>query len=254
MSITFRALTPGEEDKAINLIEKEYQLEAMPHFQWKLMDNPLWEYKYSLVGEHEGRIAAVAFFEPQSIKFLHRTIDVVTGGSGAVHKDFRKRGYYKKIAESAVELVKESGKSMLIGYADEDWFTYHSLKKQGFYPLFTQKSCVKILSVKKAFVIAAERLNTMGVPTTVSFAIQIVPETEDPFVLTLEKGIFSITERAHHYDVVVSGDLKRVVAHFIGGKQKKIVLLLLKRAVKVKVRLLSLKRVVMLARMVMSWK
>lgn len=254
MSITFRALTPGEEEEAINIIEKGFQLEAMPHFRWKLMDNPLWKYEHSLIGESEGRIAAVAFFEPQSLKFFHRTIDVLTGGSGAVHKDFRKRGYYKKMAESAVDLTNRLGKPMLIGYATENWFTYYTLKKQGFYPLFSQKMCVKILNVKKTFVIAAERLNKMEIPKEISLDIRIVPDTEEPFVLAVREGTFFIKEDAHHCDLVISGDLQRVAALFIGGVQKKILPLLLKRTVRIRIRLSSLRKVVTLTKMVMSWK
>ncbi len=254
MSITFRSLIPGEEDKAINIIEQGFQLEAMPHFKWKLMDNPLWKYEYSLIGESEGRIAAVAFFEPHSIKFLHKTIDVLTGGSGVVHKDFRRRGYYKKIAASAVDLVIQLGIPLLIGYTTENLFTYYTLKKQGFYPLFSQKICVKILSVKRAFIIAAERLNKMGVPEKISFNIWIIPDTEDSFFLTLEKGTFSIRGDAQQYDVVLSGDLKSVVALFIGGAQKKVLPLLLTRAVKIKVRLSSLGTLIILAKVVMSLK
>lgn len=248
MSITFRALKPGEEKEVIAIIEKGYGVESLPHFRWKLMENPSWKYEYSVIGEIEGRIAAVAFLELQTITFLDKTLEVMVGGSGTVPEEFRRRGYYKKLAVSAADRTNRLGKTMFMVFVDENWFTCSALKKLGFYNIFSSEMRVKILSVRRAFTIAAEKLNNTTIDRNLSLTIRIVPDSEKPFVLQLRGGKFSIKENVAEYDLAISGDLKKMVVFFIGNTKRKIVPLLLKREIKVKVRMSSVKKIMNLAK------
>jgi hypothetical protein len=250
MSIRFRALTPEDEKEAIKIMEKGYGVETLPHFRWKFMDNPSWKYDYSIVGESEGRIAAVVFLEPQRVKFLHKTIEVMVGGSGAVHEDFRQRGFYKAMTVSALDVAHRSGKKMFIAYTDKDAFTSRTLEKIGFYHFFTEEAYAKILSVKRTFEIAAEMLDVAGVDEGLSLAVKIVPDSENPFVLQLRKGKFSIEEDAQ-CDLEVSGNLKKMIALFIGDRQKKILPLIVKREVRIRFRITAMKRIIQFARFIL---
>lgn len=252
MCIEFRALNPEEEDKVIDFIEKGYGFAPMPHFKWKLMDNPLWRYEHSRVGEFEGEIVAAGFFEPVAMKFLSGTIPVMIFGAATVHLDFRKRGYYKKMVISAVDVIHSLGKTMFMAYAVENEIAYPALKKLGFYHLFSQKKYVKILNIKKTFVIGAERLNKARFFKNASLNIRIVPDSEEPFMVRLQKGKCTIDEDSPDSDLALSGDLKKVVAFFIGNAQKEIITLILKRTVRVKFRITSLMKILRAAKM-MWW-
>lgn len=240
--IEYRALKQGEEKEVLTIIEKAYGFAPMPHFRWKTMDNPSWKYEYAIIGETEGRIAVVAFFVPLTMKFLHKTLEVMVGGGASVHPDFRRRGYYTEMAASAVDMAHRLGKAMLIVYVDQKVFTYLPLRKMGFYPLFYQRKYVKILSVKKVFAMAAEKLNKTRQVTS-SLNMRIVPRSEEPFVLALKEGEVSLEEDTPGCDLVISGNIKKMVALFVGSNYKEIVYLFLKREISVRFRIKSLGKI-----------
>lgn len=243
MCIEFRSLVPGEEDKAVDFIEKGYGFQPMPHFRWKLMDNPLWKYDYSRISEYNGKIVAAAFFEPVSMKFFSRAITVMVAGAGAVHPDFRKRGYYTKMTVSALEMARHLGKTMFVAYVVEREIAYPALKTMGFYHLFSQRKYVKILNVKKTFVIAAERLNKTKFFKNVSLSIRMVPDSEEPFLVRLKKGVLTVEKDSNDCDLVVSGDLKKVITLVVSNTYKEIIPLVLTGKVTVKCRLRSLVKI-----------
>ncbi len=245
--IEYRALKQGEEKEVLTIIEKAYGFVPMPHFRWKTMDNPLWKYEYAIVGETEGRIAAVEFFVPLTMKFLDKTLEVMVGGSGAVPEEFRRRGYYTRLTASAVDMVHRLRKAMLIVYVDQRVFTYPSLKKMGFYPLFYQKKYIKILSVKKVFAMAAEKLNKTRQLTS-SLTVRIVPQCEEPFVLAVKEGQVSLEKDTPGCDLVIAGNIKKMVALLVGSNYRRIVYLFLKREISVRFRIKSLGKILKMAK------
>jgi GNAT superfamily N-acetyltransferase len=249
MPITFRTATPEEIDEIISIIEEGYEIEVMPHFKWRLLNSPEWDYTHSVVGEVEGTIAAVGLLEPQTVAFLERTLDAVIGGGVVVSKDFRRRGFYKKIVNACIATAKTFNKDLLIGYAQKDQFVYPSLKKMGFYHIFSQMRYIKILNVREAFKIAVDILNRRKV-RNVSFSIRIVPKNEEPFIIQLQK-IFSLHDNGN-YDIEISGDIKQVITIFAGGNLLKIIPPLLKRKVRISFGIQSVPKVIQLIKQVIQ--
>lgn len=262
MDINYRTLNPGEEEKAMSLIEKGYGFAPMPHFRWKLMENPRWDYEFSVVGESDGNLVAMVLLEPVKMKFLDETIDVLVGGGATVHPDFRRRGLYTYLITSAVDVSFGLGKTVFLVYAPQNEFTFTVLKKRGFFHLFSQKKYVKILDVRKTVALAAERLNRTGFFGNLSLSIRIDPDSGEPFLVTIRKGVISFKDSPDSdfnrsktdigIDVDISGDIKKMVAFLINGKYKEIIWLLVMRKVKVRFRLLSLGNIVKMVKMVVS--
>jgi GNAT superfamily N-acetyltransferase len=249
MPITFRTVTPEEITHIISIIENGYNIEVMPHFKWRLLDSPEWDYTHSVVGEVEGTIATVGVLEPQTVAFLKNTLDAVIGGGVMVHKDFRRRGFYKKVVNACLDTAKTLKKDLLIGYAQKDQFAYPSLKKIGFYHIFSQVRYIKILNVREAFKVAVDILNQRK-HFDGSFAIRIVPKNEEPFIIQLQK-IFSLCDNNNcDIDIEISGDIKQVLTIFASGNLLKIVPLLLKRKVRISFGIQSVPKVIHLIKQV----
>jgi hypothetical protein len=66
MSITFRSLNPGEEEQAVNTLRKGFGAAIMRYFMWRFVDNPLWEYDYSVVGEYDYLSEDIRMMKPFS--------------------------------------------------------------------------------------------------------------------------------------------------------------------------------------------
>ncbi|MBU7046272.1 MAG: GNAT family N-acetyltransferase [Theionarchaea archaeon] len=262
MDINYRTLNPGEEEKAMSLIEKGYGFAPMPHFRWKLFENPCWDYEYSVVGESDGNLVAIMLLEPVKMKFLDKTIDVLVGGGATVHPDFRRRGLYTYLVTSSADVSFGLGKPMFVLYALQNDFTFTVLKKRGFFHLFSQKKYVKILDVRKTVALAAERLNKTGFLGNLSLNIRIDPDSGEPFLVIIRKGIVSLRNSPDSdsdsskndicIDVDISGNIKKMVAFLINGKFKEIIWLLATRKVKVRFRLQSLRNIARMVKMVIS--
>lgn len=264
MDIKYRALKPGEEEETMSLIEKGYGFASMPHFRWKLFENPQWDYEYSVVGESDGNLVAIVLLEPIHMKFLDKTIDVLVGGGATVHPDFRKRGCYTSLITSSVDLSCSLGKTLFLVYVLQNDFTFTMLKRRGFFHLFSQKKYVKILDLRKTFALAAERLNKTGFFGNLSLSIRINPDSGEPFLVTVEKGIVSLKDTPDSdsdsistaididIDIDISGDIKKMVAFLINRNPKEIIWLLMMRKIKVQFRLQSLGNIVKMVKMVVS--
>jgi hypothetical protein len=249
MSITFRSLNPGEEEQAVNTLRKGFGAATMRYFMWRFVDNPLWEYDYSVVGEYEGNIVAVSFLWPQEIKFLCKPVKIMNSGYGSVDPQFRRKGCYTITTKIAREKARNLGKTMVAGYVGENEFTYTTLKKIGFFHLFSQTNYVKILSVEKTATIAAEILNKTRIFRNLSLKIRLIPESEKSFVLRVYKGKFFVEEDSPDCDLELSGNLRKLVTLLIGNMILGIIPLVLKREVKAKFRVSSIKKVIQLALM-----
>ncbi|MBU7017486.1 MAG: GNAT family N-acetyltransferase [Theionarchaea archaeon] len=262
MEVKYRTLKPGEEEKAMSLIEEGYGFRPMPHFRWKLIENPCWDYEYSIVGESDGSLVAIELLEPVKMKFLDGTIDVLVGGGATVHPDFRRRGCYAYLITSAADLSRRLDKTVFLVYALQNDFTFTVLKRKGFFHLFSQKKYVKILNVRKTFALAAKRLNKTGFFGNLSLHIHINPDSGEPFLARVEKGIVSLidspvpdSDRSNidtSIDIAVSGDIKKMVAFLINGQPKRIIHLLIMRKIRVRFRLLSLRNIIKMVKMVVS--
>ena len=260
MEINYRTLKPGEEEKAIELIEKGYGFTLMPHFRWKLMENPCWDYKYSIVGECDSNLVAIALLEPVKIKFLDKTIDVLVGGGATVHPDFRRRGCYTYLATSSAEVTCSLGKTLFMAYALQNEFTFTVLKRIGFFHLFSQKTYAKILDVKKTFALAAHWLNRTKFFGDLSLNVRIDPDSGEPFLAMVRCGVVSIEENSPDIDINIdididididiSGDLKKVVVFLINGRPLEIIRLLVTRKIRVRFRLLSLGKILRMVKTV----
>ena len=260
MDINYRTLNPGEEEKAMSLIEKGYGFVPMPHFRWKLFENPCWDYEYSVVGESDGNLVAIMLLEPVKMKFLDKTIDVLVGGGATVHPDFRRRGLYTYLVTSSADVSLGLGSNMFVLYALQNDFTFTVLRKRGFFHLFSQKKYVKILDVRKTVALAAERLNKTGFFGNLSLNIRIDPDSGEPFLVIIRKGIVSLRNSPDSdsdsskndicIDVDISGNIKKMVAYLINGKYKEIIWLLATRKVKVRFRLQSLRNIARMVKMV----
>jgi GNAT superfamily N-acetyltransferase len=246
--IQFRSLKPGEEKEAYDIIEKGYELATMPHFRWRFTDNPSWNYDYSAIGETEGRITTIAFLEPQTVKFLDGTLSMLVAGAGVVHPDYRGRGYYKMMTNYIMNKAREMGRTVFAVYVLKDRFTYSVLKKYGFFPLHLQHQYIKVLNMRNAFLMATHVLNTISLPEDLCLNMKIVPKSEDPFVLRLENGKSSIGEDTEDFDFRLSGDIEKIVQPLLRRDLLQIIFLFLRRVVKLRVKLSSLKKLVKLAK------
>ena len=251
--IHFRSLTPGEEEEAYNIIASGYNFVTMPHIKWRFMDNPSWDYEYSAVGEVDKKIVAVSFLERQSMKILDGTIEVLVGGAGAVHPDYRRRGYYKKMNAWNIAKTRSLKIPLFAAYVVRNDITYPTLKKEGFFPFTSQHHYMKILNVKKTFILSLEMLNALPLPA-LSLHVRIIPQGEDPFVLQMEKGTFSISADAPRADIVLSGDIKTLIPLLANKRIVNIFALWITKKVTIRIRCASLLKVLTLFRVVVRWR
>lgn len=247
--IHFRSLTPGEEEEAYNIIASGYAFATMHHFKWRFMDNPSWDYSYSAAGEIDGKIVAVSFLERQSMKVLDGTVDVLVGGAGAVHPDYRRRGYYKTMNAWNIAKTRSLEIPLFAAYVLKNDITFPTLKKEGFFPFTSQHHYIKILNVKKAFISFLNVLNAFPLPA-LSLNVRIVPHGEDPFLLQVKKGTFSVSTDASPADIVVSGDIKTLIPFLANKKIVNIFALWITKKITITITMTSLSKVVTLLRAV----
>lgn len=237
-----RAQSEDKED-IYNVIQKGYPFGSMTHFKWKLKDV---QTEYTVVGGHDS-IQAVAFFEPQTKVVCVKEAAVFVGGGGALLGVDMEAGY-TALMRYAMAMADKHNKALLT-YVATNEFTYPVLKKLGFYHLFTQRKYVKIVNVKKMMVIAAEKLNKTGIPPF-SLTVRIVPDSEDAFVITVDKGSISVIEDAPA-DMCVSGDIKSLIACMMGGISASAFVLLFRKKVRITIRFGAIKGIIQLIRVLL---
>jgi hypothetical protein len=238
--IHYRTLKPGEEQAAYDIIAQSYAFTAFEYFTWRFMDNPSWKYEYTTVGEIDGQIVAVFFMEPQVMTFLDGFLTVMVGGGGAVREQYRRKGYYKMMNTLNIEKTRALGKDVYVAYAIKKDVAYGSLERSGFFPLGVQSHFVKILHIKETVESVMGLLNQRKVPENLVVRIRISPLSEDPFIVQVRNGTFSIQEDSSDFDMNLSGDVHEVMNAMIMKNPLKISSLLLRRKTRVRIRFSSL--------------
>ncbi len=227
-----RRVKPGDKEHVYYIIQRGHPFGSMTHVKWK--HKKRWIPEYTVVGEHNNSIAAVAFFESQTKVVCNEGVDVLAGGGGAV-LGLDPKECYADVMGCAATMAHDQ-KKPLITYVATNEFTYPVLKELGFYHLFSQRKYVKILNVKKMIGIAAEKLEKAGVPGNISLMIRVVPDSEPPFVVKVHKGMITVKDDAPS-DVDVSGDIKSLTAFMTGGIRAGVIPLFLRRRVKIRVHI-----------------
>jgi hypothetical protein len=243
MGIQFRSLKHGEEDDVYNMLKKTYRLMSRSQFTWRFLDNPQWDFDYTIIGEIEGKIAAITFLEPQTIKFLGGTMDIAVGGVGVVNPSFRKRGYFKAMVAQNVVKTNQLKKTMFMAYVIKNQFVYPSLKKEGFFLLNFQNRYMKILNVKETFKVVITMAKILTFPEKISLNVKIAPESEESFILQLKNGKLFIKENNEDFDIKISGNIKKMIPSLIDRDFLGVLPLLLRRTIKICVTFSSLKKI-----------
>lgn len=239
--IRYRTLKPGEEQAAYDIIAQSYAFTAFEYLTWRFMDNPSWKYEYTTVGEIDGQIVAVFFMEPQVMTVLDGFLTIMVGGGGAVREQHRRKGYYKMMNTLNMEKTRALGKDVYIAYAIKKDVAYKSLKNSGFFPLGVQSHFVKILHIRETGESVMELMSQRKVPGNLVVRIRISPLSEDPFVVQVRDGAFSIQEDSSDSDMDLSGDIHEAMNAVIMRNPLKILNLLLKRKIRVRIRFSSLR-------------
>ncbi|MGC1122599.1 MAG: hypothetical protein WBA22_16050 [Candidatus Methanofastidiosia archaeon] len=234
-----RLSTPEDIEEVSHILKKGHRFSSMTHVGWKLDDTRQSPHDYTVILEEEKAVTGTAFFETQSKQVLGGALTVLTGGGGAVYPEENMPSKYSAMMSFAQGLAENSGHTAIITYVATNEFTYPILKKIGFHQLFHQRSQVKILNVKKMIAIAVEKLNRAGVPDTLKLVIRILPESEEPFSIRLNSGIFSLEEDTNDSDIEIAGTVRKVVASLISNAHTDVVGVLLRRQVAVRVRISS---------------
>ena len=78
----------------------------------------------------------------------------------------------------------------------------------------------------------------------------MVPDSEEPFLVRLKKGVLTVEKDSNDYDLVVAGDLKKVITLVVSNTYKEIIPLVVTGGVRVKCCIRSL---VKIFRAVMGW-
>lgn len=234
-----------KKEKITTIITDGITFASMTHLKWRLTDRLLQD-EYTVI-KHNGVIAAVIFFDFQTKKFLSNTLQVITGGGGAIKKGFSPEKHYAQLIKYTKKEEKNSHKAMITGCVATNEFTYPLLKELGFSHLFSQRKFVKIINVKKMISIGAEKLNKANLPD-ISLVIRIVPSSEEPFTIRLIHGKFTIEEDTRESDIVISGNVKKLVSLLIGGMRAGIIPLVLTRKIKITIHISCFKKIIHLIR------
>ncbi len=249
MSNSFRPLKPGEEEEVLEILKPEFRLANVSHLRWRFMDSPFWDYDYSVVGEADGRIVAAAFLEPQPMKMLDGTIDILLFGAGVVRPAYRRRGYYRGMIKWSINKSFQMRKTLVTACIVSNLFFYPALKKDGFFPLEFQHRYIRVLNMKETLLATIEMAKMIKIPEKILLKVRIVSKSEEPFVLRLQNGKVSVEEDGPEYDGELSGDVERVIPLLIDRDFKGVAALFLKRRVKIGVRLSFLRKIVRLTKM-----
>ena len=246
--IRYRQLNSGEEQDAYSIIAQAYAPPASEYLAWRFFDNPSWKYEYSTVAEIDGEIVAVFFLEPQVVTFMDGFLDIVVGGGGAVHAQYRRKGYYKMMNTLNIEKTRGMGKDLYVAHAMRRDVVYESLKKKGFFPLGVQSHFIKILSVRETVHSVMELVNQKRVPESLTMRIRISPLVEAPFIVQVKNGTFSVEEDSLDSDMDLTGDIEKAMIALVEQNFRMISVLLLKKKIRVRIRVSSIVRLARLTR------
>jgi hypothetical protein len=86
-----------------------------------------------------------------------------------------------------------------------------------------------------------ELMSQRKVPGDLVVRIRISPLSEDPFIVQVRNGVFSIQEDSSDFGMDLSGDIHEVMNAMLMRNPLKILNLLLKRKIRVRIRFSSLR-------------